>query len=317
MRQLATLPRDQARLLADHLLTLSIQTRLDDEPGGVAVWVCDEDQVARARQELAEFQKNPQDARYRAASRTAQAIRDRSEQDDTDYQERQRDFSQQMRRPEGEPGPPIWTVLLLLISVLVAGSTSLGEDKNSPVLKALWIAPAVVDNNGVTWDRLNAITERNEWWRLVTPIFIHYGAVHLIFNMACLIVLGTAVERRIGSGAFLGLVLLIAVPSNLASYYFHFGADIPGFYSLQPNPLGGGMSGVLYGLFGFLWVRSWQADDVELVIPQQWVSVMLVWLVVCMTGVIGRVGNTAHVVGLLIGMGVGLLVNVVKKQRNV
>ena len=65
MRQIAILPDDAARKFADYLLTLKIDTRLESEPAGVAVWVLDEDRVPQARQELQEFTHNPSDARYR------------------------------------------------------------------------------------------------------------------------------------------------------------------------------------------------------------------------------------------------------------
>jgi GlpG protein len=311
MRQLVTLPRDQAHLLADHLLTLNIQTQLADEPAGVAIWVRDEDNLPRARRELETFQKNPTDPRYRDASRTARVIRERSEQDDVEYEEQQKDFTHRMRNPNAPVAAPIWTVLMVIVCVLVAAATQMGEDRKSPVLKALWLVQVTPD--GDRWapqgEGFSALTERGQWWRLVTPIFIHLGPLHFVFNMLALVFLGRAVESRIGNGAFLGLVLLIAVPSNLAQAFFQFGLNVPGVFSFEVHPLFGGMSGVIYGLFGFLWVRSWTAEIPEAVMPPQVVSGLLVWLVICILGAIGAVANTAHVVGLLIGMGVGWLTN--------
>src|SRR5262245_17274341 len=67
MRQIATLPRDSAGKFADHLRSLRIDTRLEAQPDGVAVWVCDEDKVARARQELDAFTRDPSDPRFARA----------------------------------------------------------------------------------------------------------------------------------------------------------------------------------------------------------------------------------------------------------
>jgi GlpG protein len=310
MRQLATLPHDQANLLADHLLTLQIATRLDDEPGGVAVWVCDEDHVPRARQELAAFQQSPTDARYRAASKAAGAIRARADAEDAEYARQQRQFSDRVRQPGAAGAPALWTVVLLTLSVIVGVATQLGAEKKSPVLRALRIAQMTPE--GDRFDRgegLSAITERGEVWRLVTPILIHFDPLHLVFNMLWLILLGQAIEGRIGSGAFLGLVLLIAVPSNLAQAFFQFGLNVQGVVSFGLYPWFGGMSGVVYGLFGYQWVRSWVAEVPELVLSRSTVFMMLLWLVFCILGAVGNVANTAHVVGMLVGMGTAWVVN--------
>src|SRR5271155_160406 len=76
MRQIGTLPDgDTARRLADYLLTLQIETRLDQQPEGWIVWVCDEDRVPQARQQLAEFLNNPADTRFAGAAKAAQQLR--------------------------------------------------------------------------------------------------------------------------------------------------------------------------------------------------------------------------------------------------
>ena len=70
MRQIATLPEEPAEKFIDYLATLSIAARSLPEPGGAAfgVWVCDEDRVDQARQELQQFLGAPGDARYDHAS---------------------------------------------------------------------------------------------------------------------------------------------------------------------------------------------------------------------------------------------------------
>jgi GlpG protein len=69
----------------------------------------------------------------------------------------------------------------------------------------------------------------------------------------------------------------------------------------------GGMSGVVYGLFGYVWVRSKLQPSSGYFMDRTNLILMIVWLFLCMTGAVGRVANTAHVSGLLIGMAWGFL----------
>ncbi len=82
-----------------------------------------------------------------------------------------------------------------------------------------------------------------EWWRLFTPCLLHAGLLHLFFNMLWLIMLGNQIEWHLGKWRYLFLVLAIGVFSNTAQYLFT-GASFVGF------------SGVVSGLFGFIWFRQ-------------------------------------------------------------
>lgn len=134
--------------------------------------------------------------------------------------------------------------------------------------------------------------KRGQVWRLVTPMFVHFGILHLAFNMMWLWQFGVVLEMRFRWLRFLGLVLVVAALSNLAQ-------------GLWKGTSFGGMSGVNYGLFGFLLLRSKLHPSPEFVMHSRTVSLMLIWLVVCYTGVIGPVANTAHLVGFLAGGAIG------------
>ena len=97
MRQITTLPEQKARTFADYLLTLKIQTQLRPEAEGLAVWVCDEDRVAQARQELGDFTSNPTDPRYQAARPAASVLRREEARVEAAYNRRQDRLSQAMR----------------------------------------------------------------------------------------------------------------------------------------------------------------------------------------------------------------------------
>ncbi|HKX12661.1 MAG TPA: rhomboid family intramembrane serine protease, partial [bacterium] len=126
-------------------------------------------------------------------------------------------------------------------------------------------------------------------WRLVTPIFLHSGLLHILFNMLWLKDLGTILERKLGSLHFLILVLVFAILSNLGQYFFS-------------GPNFGGMSGVVYGLLGYTWIRGRIDPASGLSLNQSVVTMMIFWFFLCLTGLMGPIANWAHGVGLVAGM---------------
>jgi GlpG protein len=175
------------------------------------------------------------------------------------------------------------TTILIGISVAVAIWSRLGA--NEEVLSHLFISAS---NGGFSVPEI----AHGEVWRLITPIFIHFGIAHLLFNMLWLKDLGTAIERVAGGASFLELVLFSGVSSNFAQFAFK-------------GPYFGGMSGVVYALFGYVWMRAKYDPGSGLRLHSNTVLWMIGWFVVCMTGAIGPVANVAHGVGLAVGMAWG------------
>ncbi|KAB2641477.1 MAG: rhomboid family intramembrane serine protease [Verrucomicrobia bacterium] len=134
--------------------------------------------------------------------------------------------------------------------------------------------------------------KRGQVWRLVTPIVLHFGIMHLVFNMMWLWQFGLVLEMRFGWRRFLELVVVVAALSNLAQ-------------GLWSGSNFGGMSGVNYGLFGFLLLRGKLHPNPEFTINPNTVAFMLIWLVVCFTGLVGHVANATHLVGFLVGGTIG------------
>jgi len=188
---------------------------------------------------------------------------------------------------------PAWrlgpaTVVLIGISVVVALLSKL--DDRAPVLDWLFISNSFNDASGMPLPEI----AHGEVWRLLTPIFIHFGAAHLIFNMVALKDLGTVIEIVAGTRRLLALVVVIAVLSNLGQFY-------------MSGPVFGGMSGVVYGLFGYVWMRSKFDPAPRFILHSQTVIMMIGWFILCLAKVIPNVANSAHAVGLAIGVVWGFL----------
>jgi GlpG protein len=140
---------------------------------------------------------------------------------------------------------------------------------------------------------------------LVTPIFLHLNPLHLMFNMLMLVQLGGSVEVARGKWRYLLIVLVTAVVSNVAEYFVSFSFHDSPMLDFQRSPSFGGMSGVLYGLFGYAWMKSRLAPEAGLHMPRETVMLLMGWLVLCMTGGIGSVANVAHLAGLVAGVVIG------------
>jgi GlpG protein len=131
-------------------------------------------------------------------------------------------------------------------------------------------------------------------WRFVTPAFLHFGFLHVLFNSLWMWDLGRRLELLVGTKNYVLFFIVTAAISNIAQY--RWAAD----------NLFGGMSGVVYGLVGFIIVSHRLSPNKLTAVSPSVLGFMLFWLVLCMTGVIdyfvgGGVANAAHVGGLLAG----------------
>lgn len=91
--------------------------------------------------------------------------------------------------------------------------------------------------------RMGALTrdtvQMGEWWRLITPIFLHIGFQHILFNMFTLLVFGFYIEPFLGSLRFFGVYLLGGIYGNLVSFAFQ-----------SNNTISAGASSAIFALFG-------------------------------------------------------------------
>jgi GlpG protein len=304
MRQIGTLadPSEAQRFTA-YLVTQGISAMAEPENGAWVIWVHDENELGRAREALTEFQAAPGHQRYRDAGLLAERLQ-REQQKRRELAQKNvvtmRDnWSQTARRR----CPLVW--VLIGLSTLVSLSTDFG-DQIEPVQRYLNFC-RVQDEGGGRFRYPTdgfAQLKQGQLWRAVTPIFLHFGLTHLIFNMLALYYLGSQVEDRRGTIQFGLMVLVLAVVSNIAQY------------AIERSPLFGGMSGVCYGLFGYVWMKSLYDPLSGMYISQTNVALLLGCFLLFVVAefepfkqVLGqfipRVANTAHGAGLLLGVAMG------------
>ncbi len=299
MRQIGRLEDARAaEAFADYLLTLGITTKVDETEGRATVWVHREDQVPLAQDEFGRFVAEPADPRYHEATREARAIRKHAEDQEHRHARNTIDLGERLGNPL-VAGPVTRVVAIVCVTAFLTDwmATRVG----GPDLFAwLHFSKWVVLPNGTAFsDGIQAI-KGGEFWRAITPIFIHSSFLHLLFNLYMWMQLGRILESRLGSLTFLLMVTGVALVSNFAQAAYPEALTIPAARH-GPQPFGG-ISGVVFGLFGFAWARG-RLDPVSGVrLGANFVTTSLLWLVICMTGIVGPSANTAHVAGLLAGM---------------
>ena len=288
MRSIGNLPGEsQARLFGDYLLTQGIRNEIEVEAGGSClIWVLDDEQIATGRGLLERFRQNPDAPEF--ARQAAEADRVRAEEAEDQAEWRQRVHNRKRVFPgmtKYGAGPVSFA--LVVLSIVVAVYSKVGTDDD--FLRPFFISYPVAGQTGFLPEVL-----RGEWWRLLTPMLIHFSLGHIVFNMMWLFQIGSMIESAQGSGRFLLLVVVFSLASNLAQYvlsHYHFNF--------------GGMSGVNYGLIGYVWIRGRCDRASGLHLDKESVIFSIAWFFLCFTGWVGPIANYAHAAGLLCGMAWG------------
>jgi GlpG protein len=296
LRQIGTLPKDRdPKVFTDYLLSLGMRTRVDEQPEGWGLWIYNEDHVARARDEFQSFLSQPDDPRFREAAPVAQTIRRQEQQLDRQFRKNYREVADLWAYPTVSRRPLTSALIAMSIVVFVLQQSSV-----RPWLQdRMWFTTFYRDLEGHIHDNGLSPILHGEVWRLVTPVVMHVNILHIFFNMWWLSALGTLIEVRRGTLRLAGLVLISAILSNLGQYLYDVRT------SDQAHPAEG-MSGVVYGLFGYIWMKMVYEPEQQLMIHPNNITIMIFWLFLCMTGVVGPIANAAHVVGLVVGVTLGL-----------
>ncbi len=141
-----------------------------------------------------------------------------------------------------------------------------------------------------------------QWWRPFTTTLLHGGFIHALFNVYWLTIFGPTLEEALGSFRVLGLIVLLAFTSTLPEFL------LPGLLGFRESGVVG-LSGVIYGLFGMLWVGRRFQPQFGFVCNDSTVRLLVGWFLFCI--VITNLGfmpvaNIAHGAGLLFGAIFGL-----------
>ena len=289
MRKIGTIGTERAaRRFVDYLFSVGIESEAEPaSAGNWSVWVIHDEQLDAAERELEDFLAEPTAARYEEGARDGRErfVRARKEE----KRSRTRIIDVRTR----------WSSLSLaavaagpVTAVLMAASVLASIAGMVPQMQWIRSAFFITEYGGGGWTGWSSSLPevyRGEVWRLITPIFLHFGIIHLFFNMMWLRSLGGAVETIDGWIVLILQVLVFGVAGNLAQL-------------LWSGPLFGGMSGVVYGLFGYIWIRGKYDPASRLVLDRNTVIMMVVWFFLCLTGLMGPIANMAHAAGLVSGI---------------
>ncbi|WP_078392389.1 rhomboid family intramembrane serine protease [Shouchella patagoniensis] len=139
---------------------------------------------------------------------------------------------------------------------------------------------------GVGW---NAGIANGQYWRLVTPIFLHGSLFHLLFNMFALIIFAPALETMIGKFKFLLIYLIPGILANVVTFY------LQDLYYLHV-----GASGSIFGVFGvFLFMYLYRNDLLDRQSAQTIFPIIVISLVMTFLG--SNINILAHLFGLAFG----------------
>ncbi|MFQ2652990.1 rhomboid family intramembrane serine protease GlpG [Aeromonas caviae] len=258
-----------AQALVDYLATLGISCELTQSELGVSVWLADERRLAQAQQEVKRFLSEPNHPRYMEASWQS------------GHADARIDYSKGMTDPVTDflhqAGPLTLVVIIACLAIYALNAIGL------PIFDELAFHPT--------------LAQFTDWqaWRYVTPAFIHFSVLHLVFNLLWWWYLGGQIEQRLGSGKLFILLIVGAALPNIAEFF-------------ASGPRFGGLSGVVYALLGYSWLRTRLQPDCGLAMPPALMGFMLVWLVLGFLDMLGTpTANMAHLVGLLVGLAQGWL----------
>lgn len=187
----------------------------------------------------------------------------------------------------GRPGSITRTLLVVnvamfLVEAILGGSGSLFR---GPSGQALFDLGALFPP---------AIAVGHQYWRLITPMFLHAGLIHLAFNSYALYLLGHLVEDAFGKGRFIGIYFISGFLASITSFAFG-----------PPFEVAVGASGAIFGLLGAWVAFNYRRRTSPMASANLRWALMLIGLNVILGFSIPGIDWRAHFGGLVAGALVG------------
>ena len=253
-----------AQSLLDYLESRGLHCRLEQSELGIALYLLDESRLAEVEAELKRFVQNPFHPRYAEASWQSGTPNSR-----IDYSAGHHSLTAHFLMQAG----PVTLLVMALCT-------------------CLFILQLIGLNLYASLSFHQDVSQLSGWqiWRFVTPAFLHFSALHLIFNLMWWWYLAGLVERQLGTSKLLTLLLVGAVIPNLLEF-------------LLSGPDFGGLSAVVNTLVGYCWIVGRMKPDGEVKLQDGIFIFMVVWLAIGFSGLLGNnLANVAHLSGLAIGL---------------
>lgn len=157
----------------------------------------------------------------------------------------------------------------------------------------------------------------HQWWRFITPMFVHLNLLHLAMNMVSLLIIGPFVEKLYGSAKFVVFYIVTGIAGEVGSYLAvqpTLARGVLGSFIFKPvDAPSAGASGALFGLIGVLFVfgikyRHELPEGFRRVFGTGLLPIIFINLFI---GFVGRsfIGNAAHLGGLFTGALLALFID--------
>lgn len=293
MNRVAALPIDRdLRPLLAAMSRQGIRHRVVEESGAQVLWVDNDDDAARAQELVQQFLELQAQGKLQGTSPQA---------DLRGYFPMKKYLNDGLRA--------IWTApvtcVLIALALLVALVSQLGTRLN-PVAFLFYPAPQLGADPGLMslitiFGQLDGM---GEMLRTLTPMLLHFGAVHLVFDVLWLWYFGRMIEGSQSSVVYLLVVLFTAYISNTTQYIWTYSSNF------------GGLSGVVYGLLGYIWMWQTVVPWGRLRLPNSMIGVLIVMLVLMEVFAGAWIATAAHIGGLVSGMAAGALVAGIYRMRH-
>jgi GlpG protein len=294
MRSIATFKEEKIALrFWNFLQSEDIESSLEEDESNKEwlIWVLEEEKISQAIVSYEEFKLTPNDSKFNSSKKNESEL-EKSYWSNSYKKSRFKNYNLRESWNKREKSPGVFSLSIIITSVAVFLLSGMGQ--NAEIVNKFLITQKL---NGTLTEVLNG-----EVWRLITPIFLHFSFFHILFNMFWVHDLGGQIEKRKGSRFFLLFIVITAIISNLLQ--FKLG-----------GPAFGGMSGVVYGLFGYVWIKCKFDPGDGLFIHQTTAIIMLGWFFLCFAVSDFGIANWAHAGGLITGTTWGYI-SAIRWNRN-